>query len=110
MGELIGGHWHRSGIDTTMSDGTLQRKPSVFRNSVTAGGSPVDSASAFKAEANRYHLYVSVACPWAHRTLIMRSLKGFEDLIGTSVVHWLMRDDGWTFEPGRGVCLAPARD
>jgi putative glutathione S-transferase len=103
MGELIGGHWHRSGIDTTMSGGALQRKPSVFRNWVTPDGSPVDGASAFKAEANRYHLYVSVACPWAHRTLIMRSLKGLEHLIGTSVVHWLMRDDGWTFEPGPGV-------
>ena len=54
-------------------------------------------SSGFKAEAGRYHLYVSLACPWAHRTLIVRSLKGLEDMISVSVVHWLMLENGWTF-------------
>lgn len=57
----------------------------------------------FEAERDRYHLYVSLACPWAHRTLIMRSLKGLAGFIDISVVHWLMGDDGWTFEPGPNV-------
>jgi len=57
----------------------------------------------FKAEPGRYHLYVSLACPWAHRTLIFRALKGLEDMISVSVVHWLMAENGWTFQAGDGV-------
>lgn len=103
MGELIGGQWYRTGIETSMVDGTIQRKPSVFRGWVTQDGQPVDGGRGFKAEPNRYHLYVSRACPWAHRTLIMRSLKGLEDVVSLSVVHWKMGEDGWTFDAGAGV-------
>ncbi len=103
MGELIGGKWYRTGIETSMVDGTIQRKPSVFRGRVTQDGQPVDGGRGFRAAASRYHLYVSLACPWAHRTLIMRSLKGLEDVVGLSVVHWRMGEDGWTFEAAAGV-------
>jgi putative glutathione S-transferase len=98
MGELIGGVWHRTGIDTAIIDGGLVRKRSVFRGWVTA-----DPSARFPAEAGRYHLYVSLACPWAHRTLILRALKGLAGMIDISVVHWLMGEDGWTFEPADGV-------
>ena len=104
MGELIDGRWVRTGFETVVVDGTVKRKPSIFRNWVTADGSAGPTGEAgFKAEAGRYHLYVSLACPWAHRTLILRKLKGLESLIGLSVVHWHMGEDGWTFEDGPGV-------
>ncbi len=98
MGELINGVWYRTGFETAIKGGELHRPPSVFRNWLSDG----DGAD-FPAEAGRYHLYVSLACPWAHRTMIMRKLKGLEDLIGLSVVHWIMGEDGWTFEPGPRV-------
>ncbi|ESO87095.1 hypothetical protein LOTGIDRAFT_107347 [Lottia gigantea] len=72
--------------------GAYQRKESKFRSVITADGS-----SGFKAEANRYHLYVSLACPWAHRTLIVRKLKGLEDCISATVVDWLLKENGWAF-------------
>ncbi|RWX74683.1 glutathione S-transferase family protein [Neorhizobium lilium] len=97
MGELIAGTWQRSGMETVLADGELRRPPSVFRDWVT------EDDGVFKSQPGRYHLYVSLACPWAHRTLIMRNLKGLEDLIGVSVVHWLMGEDGWTFASGPGV-------
>ena len=103
MGELIEGIWHRSGVDAVLSQGVLQRPPSIFRNWITSDGSGPRRARVFEAERDRYHLYVSLACPWAHRTLIMRSLKGLAEIIGISVVHWRMGDDGWTFEPGPNV-------
>ena len=93
MGLLINGQWSGSGIDaTTSKDGAYVRKESVFRNWVTADGS-----SGFKAESGRYHLYVSLACPWAHRTLIYRRLKGLAEHISVSVVHPLLEDNGWEF-------------
>ncbi|MEK1893369.1 MAG: glutathione S-transferase family protein [Rhizobium sp.] len=98
MGELVSGTWRRSGMESVMADGELRRPPSLFREWITAAGD-----SPFKAEPDRYHLYVSLACPWAHRTLIMRNLKGLTDLIDVSVVHWLMGEDGWTFDPGDGT-------
>src|SRR6202163_707599 len=98
MGELIGGHWYRTGLESIVVEGVVHRNPSIFRNWITRDGS-----SGFKAEAGRYHLYVSLACPWAHRTLIMRALKGLEDNISVSVVHWLMLERGWTFADGPGV-------
>ncbi|NUU42562.1 glutathione S-transferase family protein [Tardiphaga robiniae] len=98
MGELIAGAWRRSGLESVLADGELRRPPSVFRNWITTEGD-----GPFKAEPGRYHLYVSLACPWAHRTLIMRNIKGLTELVGLSVVHWLMGDDGWTFSPGPGV-------
>jgi putative glutathione S-transferase len=103
MGELIDGRWHRTTLETTVSSGTVERKPSIFRSWVTADGAPINGTPSFPAQAGRYHLYVSLACPWAHRTLIMRSLKGLEHLAGVSVVHWLMGEEGWTFAPGPGV-------
>lgn len=96
MGELIGGVWHQSGIDAILKNGEMRRPPSRFRNWITPDG-------AFPAAAGRYHLYVSLACPWAHRTLILHRLKGLGDIVGLSVVHWLMADDGWTFDAGPGV-------
>ena len=74
---------------------------SVFRNWVTADGTPGPSGiGGYRAEAGRYHLYVSLACPWAHRTLIFRALKGLTPLIDVSVVHWLMAEQGWSFADG----------
>jgi len=84
--------------------GQFIRSQSQFRNWVTADGSAGPSGAAgFKAEAGRYHLYISLACPWASRTLIFRSLKGLEGMVGLSVTHWLMAEHGWTFAPGEGV-------
>jgi len=104
MGELIDGVWERTPLDTKATDGKFKRNTAVFRNWITPDGAPGPSGvGGFKAEPGRYHLYVSYACPWAHRTLIMRSLKGLEDLIGVSITHWLMGDDGWTFQPASGV-------
>lgn len=102
MGELINGQWHRTGPERVLVEGALRREPSAFRNWVTVDGSS-PAGEGFEAERGRYHLYVSLACPWAHRTLIMRSLKGLAGMIDVSVVHWLMGADGWTFEPGPGV-------
>jgi glutathionyl-hydroquinone reductase len=104
MGLLVDGQWHDAWYDTASSGGRFVRKDSAFRNGVTADGSPGPVGSGgFKAEPGRYHLYVSLACPWAHRTLIMCALKGLEDLISVSVVNWLMRESGWTFADGPGV-------
>lgn len=99
MGLLVDGVWQDQWYDTKKSGGKFVRTNASFRNWVTADGSAGPSGEAgFKAEAGRYHLYVSYACPWAHRTLIYRSLKGLEDMIGVSVVHWLMGENGWTFQ------------
>lgn len=104
MGLLIDGRWHEAWYDTASTGGRFQRQASAFRHWVTADGSPGPSGSGgFRAEAGRYHLYVSLACPWAHRALIMRRLKGLEDAISVSVVHWLMAGEGWTFQDGPGV-------
>jgi putative glutathione S-transferase len=104
MGLLIDGRWHEAWYDTASTGGRFQRQDSAFRHWVTADGSPGPSGSGgFRAEAGRYHLYVSLACPWAHRALIMRRLKGLEDAISMSVVHWLMAGEGWTFQDGPGV-------
>lgn len=99
MGQLVDGVWHDDWYDTDTSGGKFVRSTAGFRNWITADGSPGPSGSGgFAAEAGRYHLYVSLACPWAHRTLIFRALKGLEDLIDISVVHPDMLGDGWTFK------------
>ncbi|MEM5501559.1 glutathione S-transferase family protein [Ahrensia kielensis] len=99
MGLLIDGQWHDKWYDTKSSGGRFERKEASFRNWVTADGTAGPSGDGgFKAEAGRYHLYVSLACPWAHRTLIFRKLKKLEDLISVSVVHHYMAADGWTFK------------
>jgi putative glutathione S-transferase len=99
MGQLVDGTWHDTWYDTKASGGKFVRSTAGFRNWITADGSAGPTGAAgFKAEAGRYHLYVSLACPWAHRALILRKLKGLEDLIDVSVVHPDMLGDGWTFE------------
>lgn len=108
MGLLVDGKWHDQWYDTEGSGGRFIRQESQFRNWITADGSPGPSGEGgFKAEAGRYHLYVSLACPWAHRTLIMRAIKGLEEMISVSVVNPLMADHGWTFEPDEGVVADP---
>lgn len=104
MGLLIDGVWHDKWYETKESGGRFQRQDSSFRNWVTADGAPGPSGDGgFKAEAGRYHLYVSLACPWAHRTLIFRKLKKLEDAISVSVVHWHMAENGWEFRDGPGA-------
>lgn len=108
MGLLIDGIWHDQWYDTESTGGRFVRQASQFRNWVTADGSPgVAGSGGFKAEPGRYHLYVSYACPWAHRTLIFRALKGLESMISLSVVNWYMGENGWTFEPAEGVIPDP---
>ena len=92
MGKLVDGVWHDVWYDTKKSGGRFQRSDSAFRDWVTTDGS-----SGFKAEPGRYHLYVSLACPWAHRTLIFRKLKRLEQAISVDVVHWHMAENGWEF-------------
>ncbi|MFZ6044786.1 glutathione S-transferase family protein [Pseudomonas sp. CR3202] len=102
MGLLIDGKWHDKWYDTA-KDGRFQRESARRRNWITVDGAPGPSGlGGFPAEAGRYHLYVSLACPWAHRTLIFRKLKGLESLIDVSVVSWLMLEQGWTFDPQYG--------
>ncbi|AXT26997.1 glutathione S-transferase family protein [Ruegeria sp. AD91A] len=99
MGLLVEGKWHDTWYDTKSTGGAFKRSAAQFRNWLTADGEAGPSGKGeFKAEPGRYHLYVSYACPWAHRTLIFRELKGLNDLISVSVVHPDMLDKGWTFE------------
>ncbi|WP_428376741.1 glutathione S-transferase family protein [Lichenicoccus sp.] len=100
MGLLVDGIWQDSWYETRQ--GRFERESSHFRDHVTP-----DGHGGFKAEPHRYHLYVSLACPWAHRTLIMRRLKGLEGTIGLSVVHWIMGEQGWSFHDGPGVIPDP---
>ncbi|APX90071.1 glutathione-dependent reductase [Brevirhabdus pacifica] len=98
MGLLIEGEWHDAWYDTEKTGGAFVRSTAGFRNWVTPDGAPGPSGEGgFKAESGRYHLYVSYACPWAHRALIFRKLKQLEDHIDISVVHPDMLGDGWTF-------------
>ena len=104
MGLLVDGIWHDVWYDTKDSGGQFIRAASQFRNFITPDGAPGPTGSAgFKAESGRYHLYVSYACPWAHRTLIFRKLKGLEEHISVSVVHFLMLEKGWVFKPEEGA-------
>ncbi|MBK3871797.1 glutathione S-transferase family protein [Stutzerimonas frequens] len=101
MGLLIDGQWHDRWYASR--DGKFEREQAKRRHWVTPDGAPgPDGQGGFKAEAGRYHLYVSLACPWAHRTLIYRKLKGLEPLIDVSVVSWLMAEHGWTFDKSTG--------
>ena len=104
MGLLQDGKWVDQWYDTESSGGHFVRKAPQFRSWVTVDGTAGPSGDGeFKAESGRYHLYVSLACPWAHRTLIFRALKELEQMISVSVVHWYMAEDGWTFAAGDGV-------
>jgi len=101
MGLLVDGKWQDVWYDTKASKGRFVRSESQFRNWVTRDGSPGPSGrGGFRAEPDRYHLYVAFACPWAHRTLIMRKLKGLESLISISAVNSYMGAEGWTFAAG----------
>jgi putative glutathione S-transferase len=104
MGVLVDGVWQDRWYDTKSTGGRFVRKESRFRNWVTPDGSPGPSGEGgFKAEPGRYHLYISRACPWAHRAAIFRALKGLEDMISLSITHWLMADEGWTFNEAPGT-------
>ena len=103
MGKLINGKWHDVWYETKSTGGRFVRKQSGFRSWITANGQSAPTGDTFNAEAGRYHLYVSHACPWAHRTMIFRELKGLTNMISVSVVHHYMAESGWTFEPGEGV-------
>ena len=96
MGRMIDGEWRASGFGIDQ-EGRFKRQATTFRDRVRAQD----------VESGRYRLYVSLACPWAHRTLITRKLLGLESHIPVSVVHWYMAEDGWTFEEGAGVVPDP---
>jgi putative glutathione S-transferase len=100
MGQLVDGVWQDQWYDTRLTGGRFVRRETQFHNWIAADGD-------FRAEPGRYHLYVSLACPWAHRTLIFRKLKRLEDVVTVSAVHWHMAEHGWTFEPGPGVIPDP---
>ena len=104
MGQLIDGQWSTQWYDTKKTGGKFVRSQAGFRNWVTADGAPGPSGEGgFAAEADRYHLYVSLACPWAHRTLIFRKLKELDKLISVSVVSPKMPDEtGWNFDTAQG--------
>ena len=98
MGLLVDGKWQDKWYDTKKSGGKFERQASKFRNDISS-----DDSSEFKAESGRYHLYVSLACPWAHRTLIFRKLKGLENHIDVSIVHPEMLENGWEFKTYPGA-------
>lgn len=99
MGLLVNGQWQDKWYDTDSSDGKFEREAAQLRNWITSDGSAGETGEGgFKAEAGRYHLYVSLACPWAHRTLIFRTLKKLDELISVSVVSPDMLVNGWEFD------------
>ena len=104
MGMLVDGKWREQGSDAKSSGGRFVRKEAQWRDWINEDGEPAaGSARSFKAEPGRYHLYVALACPWAHRTLIFRKLKKLDDIISISIVHHFMGDQGWTFVEGDGA-------
>ena len=105
---MIEGRWHDRWHDTKASEGRFVRSESQFRNWVTPDGEPGPTgAGGFKAEPARYHLFAALACPWTHRTLIFRALKGLAHIVSMSVTHWRMGPEGWTFDEGPGVVPDP---
>ena len=103
MGLLVDGAWQDRWYEN--QDGRFRRESSRFRDRVTPEAA--SDGGGFPARAGRYHLYASLACPWAHRTLIMRRLKRLDPIVGLSVVHWHMGEQGWSFEEGPGVVADP---
>jgi putative glutathione S-transferase len=99
MNMLVDGEWRTDAYESTDEEGEFDRQETSFRNWVRD-----DPDAEFSAAAGRYHLYVSYACPWAHRTLLTRTLKGLEDAISVSVVDPYRENDGWEFSPGRPGC------
>lgn len=108
MGLLVNGKWVDQWYDTESTDGQFERDASQFRNWITADGNPGPTGQkGFPAASQRYILYVSLACPWAHRTLVMRQLKGLKEHIAVVVVNPLMGENGWTFAPATDVDTDP---
>ncbi|EGJ28108.1 glutathione S-transferase family protein [Streptococcus porcinus] len=108
MGLLVDGNWQDKWYDTKSTGGHFVRSQTQFRNWITNDGSLGPTGDkGFKAESGRYHLYVSLACPWASRTLMMRKLKGLEDHISLSIVNPYMLEHGWTFDDYPGVIFDP---
>jgi len=108
MGKLVEGKWQDVWYETKKSGGHFVRPDAGFRNWITKDGNAGPTGSGgFLPEKGRYHLYVSLACPWAHRTLIFRKLKALEEFVSVSVVNFLMAEKGWTFEEGVGVVPDP---
>ncbi|MEM5529192.1 glutathione S-transferase family protein [Gammaproteobacteria bacterium AS21] len=104
MGLLVEGKWSNAWYDTSASNGAFVRSQSQYRNWVSASGAAGPTGKGgFKAQAGRYHLYISLACPWAHRTMVFRALKGLQQMISVSIVNSYMGDDGWTFQSGPDV-------
>lgn len=98
MGMMIDGEWHDVWYDTSADGGRFVRKDSQFRNWITADGSPGPSGvGGYAAEAGRYHLYVAMPCPWTHRTLIFRALKGLQQHVSVTVLGWTFGPQGWSF-------------
>ncbi|MFD1950290.1 glutathione S-transferase family protein [Sphingomonas arantia] len=111
MGTMVDGVWRSGKLTDNADSGAFARANAGFRDWVTADGGPGPEGQAGRpAATGRYHLYVSYACPWAHRTLVVRTLKGLEDAIGVSVVDPLMLDDGWTFATDHGGSGDPLHD
>ncbi len=101
MGLLVDGKWHDTWYDTKSTSGAFKRSAAQFRNWITSDGQPGPSGKGgFNTESGRYHLYVSYACPWAHRTLIFRELKDLSDHVSVSIVHPEMMENGWSFKTG----------
>lgn len=110
MGLLIDGVWHDQWYETEKTGGRFERDAAKFRNWITPDGSAGPTGQGgFKAEPGRYHLYAAYFCPWAHRTLIFRELKGLGALVSVSIVHWLMRENGITFAERDGATGDPLR-
>lgn len=110
MGQLVDGVWRDEWYDTRATGGRFERPQTRFRSWITPDGEPgPDGREVLPAEPGRYHLTVSYACPWAHRTLLVRALRGLQEVIGLSVVHWRMLENGWTFEDGPGVIPHPLK-
>lgn len=104
MGLLVDGKWQDKWYDTDKTGGEFKRTTTTFRDWITPDGSPgPEGRKAVPAEAGRYHLYVSLACPWAHRTLIARKLKKLEEVISLSVVDYHMGEEGWVFSERPGA-------
>ena len=105
MNQLVDGEWRTDAYETTNDDGEFDRQETSFRDWVEA-----DPDAKFPAEAGRYHLYVSYACPWAHRTLVTRALRGLDDTISVDVVDPYRDEDGWQFTPTREGATADSQN
>lgn len=108
MGILIDGVWHEPEPERKNNDGRFDRVESIFRSWVTPDGEPGPTGNGgFAAASGRYHLYISLSCPWAHRTLLIRNLKGLQDVVGVSISHEKTLENSWTFRTDGGIHSDP---